>query len=216
EKELKRLLDLHQKNLISSQELEKAQTEHEILSKELQIRKRDLKILRNGARPEELEMAWAEIQELEAKANFLNAQITASQIRSPISGIVTSLGWERSSSPTIDLWGLSIANLDTMLAVIKASEKHLDVLKEGQNVKLKVKSYPFFSFWGRVSKISQKAEEDQAKNVFRVTCKIENENHLLKPGMSGYAKIYCGKRSILDLLTRRIVSYLRVEVWSWW
>jgi hypothetical protein len=100
--------------------------------------------------------------------------------------------------------------------VIKASEKHLDVLKEEQTVKLKVKSYPFSSFLGKVFKISQNAEKDQAKNVFRVTCKIENGNHLLKPGMSGYAKIYCGKKCVFNLLTRKIVSYLRVEVWSWW
>jgi putative peptide zinc metalloprotease protein len=216
EKELKRLSDLHQKNLISSQELEEAQTGYEVLSKELRIARSNLKILKNGTRPEELEMAAAEIEELEAKVNFLDAQITASRIKSPISGVVTSLGSGGHSSPSIGFCGLSIANLDTMLVVIKSSEKHLDVLREDQIVKLKVKSYPFLSFWGRVFRISEKAEEDQAKNIFRVTCKIENENHLLKPGMSGYAKIYCGKRSIFNLLTRRIVSYLRVEVWSWW
>ncbi|MCK4386284.1 MAG: efflux RND transporter periplasmic adaptor subunit, partial [candidate division Zixibacteria bacterium] len=216
EKELKRVSDLHQKNLIASQELEKAQTEHAVLSKELEIAKSDFKILKNGTRPEELEMAASEIGELEAKANFLEAQISAFQIKSPISGVVTSLGFEKKIPPSANSWGLSIANLDTMLVVIKAREKHLDILKEGQNVKLKVKSYPFSSFWGRVTKISQKAEKDQAKNVFRVICKIENQNHLLKPGMSGYAKICCGKRSIFNLLTRRIVSYFRVEVWSWW
>ena len=216
EKELKRVSDLHQKNLISSQELEKVQTEHAVLSKELEIAKSDFKILKNGTRQEELEMAGAEIEELEAKTNFLEAQISASQIKSPISGVVTSLGFEKKIPPSANSWGLSIANLDTMLVVIKASEKHLDVLKEEQNVKLKVKSYPFSSFWGKVFKISQQAKKDRAKNIFRVTCKIENEDRLLKPGMSGYAKIYCGKRSIFNLLTRRIVSYLRVEVWSWW
>ena len=161
-------------------------------------------------------MAGAEIEGLEAKVSFLEAQISASRMRSPISGLVTSLGSQKRSSPSIGFWGLSIANLDTMLVVMRVSEKHLDVLREGQSVKLKVKSYPFSSFWGEVSKISQEAEEDQAKIIFRVTCKIENQNHSLKPGMSGYAKIYCGKKSIFNILTRRIVSYLRVEVWSWW
>jgi putative peptide zinc metalloprotease protein len=216
EKELKRLSDLHDKNLISNQELEKAETEHSILSKELEIAKSELEILKNGARPEELKMAGAEIEELEAKANFLESQVKASQIKSPIFGVVTSLSSEKNSSSSFGSFGLSIANLDSMWVQMKISEKDWDVLKEGQNVKLKVKSYPFSSFWGKVFKISQKAEKDQAKNVFRVSCKIENENHLLKPGMSGYAKIHCGKRNIFNLLTRRIVSYLRVEVWSWW
>ena len=43
---------------------------------------------------------------------------------------------------------LGIANLDTMLVSIKVSEKDLDALREGLPVKLKVKSYPFLSFWG--------------------------------------------------------------------
>jgi hypothetical protein len=34
--------------------------------------------------------------------------------------------------------------------------------------------------------------------------------------MTGNAKIYCGKRSVIDLVTRRVVHYLRVEFWSWW
>jgi len=34
--------------------------------------------------------------------------------------------------------------------------------------------------------------------------------------LSGMAKIYCGERRALELLGRRIVRYLRVEVWSWW
>jgi putative peptide zinc metalloprotease protein len=214
--ELERLSGLHEKKLISDQELEKAQSEYSILYKELEIAKGALKILKNGAREEELQMAGAQIKELEAKANFLEAQVKASQIKSPIFGVVTSLSSESNSSSSFGSWGLNIANLDSMWVLIKVSERDLNVLKEGQNVKLKVKSFPFSSFWGKVFKISQTAEKDLVKNVFKVTCKIENQNHILKPGMSGYAKIYCGKRSILNLLTRRIVSYLRVEVWSWW
>ncbi len=216
EGELNRVSDLYQKNLISSHELEQAQTQYTVLSEQLEIAKADLKILRNGARPEELQMASAEIEELKAKVNFLEGQISGSRIRSPISGVVTSLGSEENSSPTVSFWGLSIANLDTMLVLIQASEKHLDVLEKGQNVKLKVKSYPFSSFWGRVFQISQKAEEHQERKIFRITCKIGNQSHVLKPGMSGYAKIYCGKTSAFNLLTRKIVRYLRVEVWSWW
>jgi len=34
--------------------------------------------------------------------------------------------------------------------------------------------------------------------------------------MNGMPGTYCGKRRALDLLTRRLVRYLRVEVWSWW
>jgi hypothetical protein len=39
---------------------------------------------------------------------------------------------------------------------------------------------------------------------------------MLKPQMTGKAKIYCGERTILDLMTRRLSRTLRVEFWSWW
>ena len=41
-------------------------------------------------------------------------------------------------------------------------------------------------------------------------------SHLLKPEMTGKAKIYCGDRSIFDLITRRLARTVRVEFWSWW
>jgi hypothetical protein len=54
-----------------------------------------------------------------------------------------------------------------------------------------------------------------ARNVL-VSCRIDNPSLLLKSEMSGRAKIYCGQRRILDLITRRFARYIRVEFWSWW
>jgi hypothetical protein len=34
--------------------------------------------------------------------------------------------------------------------------------------------------------------------------------------MTGYAKIYCGKRSVISLILRRVAHFFRVEFWSWW
>ena len=208
EKELSRFSDLHKKNLISDQQLEEVQTEYSILSNQLKIARNKLKIMQNGARPEELSMAEAEVRRLKAQAEFQESHIVASQIRSPIRGVVTSL----SSGDNI----LTIANLDTMRVLIRISEKDFDVLQEGLPVKLKVRSYPGKTFWGKVSRVSQMAAADQAVNIFPVTCKIENQDRLLRPGMSGHAKILCGRRRLASILTRRLIRYLRVEVWSWW
>jgi hypothetical protein len=52
--------------------------------------------------------------------------------------------------------------------------------------------------------------------VFRVTTALENPDLLLRPEMTGTAKIYCGQRRLFDVLTRRLARYLRVEFWSWW
>jgi putative peptide zinc metalloprotease protein len=208
EKELKISSGLFEKQLISSQEWEKVQSEHSVLSNELEIAKNELKILEKGNRPEEIAMAEREFRRWEARLAFLEGQATDAQIRSPILGVVTSI----SSSGIL----MNVSNIDTVRVMISVSEKDMDVLQEGHRVKLKVQSFPFNSFWGEVTKISQIAEAGEKKKIFPVICKIENQDHLLKPGMTGYAKVFCGKRSLFNLLTRRIVRYLKVEVWSWW
>ncbi|HLQ79442.1 MAG TPA: hypothetical protein VK210_18960, partial [Terriglobia bacterium] len=49
-----------------------------------------------------------------------------------------------------------------------------------------------------------------------VTSTIENTQLLLKPEMTGQAKIYCGSHRISELILRRAARTFRVEVWSWW
>jgi len=38
---------------------------------------------------------------------------------------------------------------------------------------------------------------------------------LLKPGMSGHAKILGGERRVIDIITRRLSRTIKVEFWSW-
>jgi hypothetical protein len=45
---------------------------------------------------------------------------------------------------------------------------------------------------------------------------IDNADLRLKSGMTGYAKIDCGTRSLAGVLAHGTVGALRVEVWSWW
>jgi len=59
-------------------------------------------------------------------------------------------------------------------------------------------------------------EEGGGDRVVLVTTEIENGSMLLKPEMTGRAKISCGEQPILAVLTRRLVRVVRVEFWSWW
>ncbi len=207
EKELNRLKELKSQNLISKEEWEKKESDYNVLASELNIARNDLKILKKGAKEEEIEMSRAEIGRLEAKAKFFKDQVSASDLKTPISGIVTQV------RPAGEI--INISNYDTMRVLIPVSEKDLDVIKSGQKVKAKVRSFPFKSFSGVVTRIAYQGEKYKSRQIFLVTSKIDNTQFLLKPGMTGQAKIYCGKRSIISLLLRRIIRWLRVEVWSW-
>jgi putative peptide zinc metalloprotease protein len=208
ETELERAKKLSQQNLISEEELERITTEHSLWKKEKDIARNELKILKAGAKPEELRMAQAEVQGLKAQAELLEEQMRASDIKSPISGIVTTV--------KSDTNFLTIENIDTVRVLIHVSEKDMDVVKPGLPVKTKARSYPFASFYGEVTRVSHQSEKTGSKKTFLVSSKVANPEHLLKSGMTGHAKIYCGKRSLMNILTRKIIRYLRVEIWSWW
>lgn len=208
QKDIDRLRNLHNNKLISDEELERGEAEFSIAQNGLEIEKNKLKLMQRGARPEELKMAFSEVEQLKNRVSFLEEQINSSQIKSPISGLVTTIQEQNNL--------ITIANLDTVRVQISVSEKDLDAIKAGQKTKLKVRSFPWISFYGNVSKISHQAEQNSPKKIFLITSKVLNPEARLRPGMTGQAKIYCGKRSIFKLLTRRFVRYLRVEVWSWW
>ena len=48
-----------------------------------------------------------------------------------------------------------------------------------------------------------------------VTTRIDNSALLLKPEMTGQAKIFCGRKRIFDIVTRRIARTIKVQFWSW-
>ena len=49
-----------------------------------------------------------------------------------------------------------------------------------------------------------------------VNTQVANASPFLRPEMTGMAKIDCGPRRLVEILTRRLSRYIRVEFWSWW
>jgi len=97
-------------------------------------------------------------------------------------------------------------------------------------VVLKARSYPDETFHGTVTAIataasgatalfsssSSSSSSSATSNTILVRTEIKNPSLLLKAQMTGQAKILCGERRIVDLMTRRLARTLKVEFWSWW
>jgi multidrug efflux pump subunit AcrA (membrane-fusion protein) len=98
-------------------------------------------------------------------------------------------------------------------------ESEIGEVKVGQPVALRTRAFPGRTFSGTVSAIAPvgiKEEEAWRGKVFRVTTAIDNPDLLLRPGMTGNAKVVCASRPLFEVVTRRLARYLRVEIWSWW
>lgn len=107
----------------------------------------------------------------------------------------------------------------TITAEIAISEKDIRDVSVGQHVVLKARAYPGTSFSGRVTAVAPAAVEGKREwrgKIFRVMTEIDNPDRLLRPEMTGMAKISCGSRPLFEVVTRRLARYVRVEFWSWW
>ena len=115
-----------------------------------------------------------------------------------------------------------IANVNAVKTVtveIAVPEKEIADVKIGNKIMLKARAYPRAIFEGQVMAVAPivtKQTDWQPERTVLVTTRLDNTTGLLKPEMTGNAKVYCGKQLAIDLVARRMVRYLRVEFWSWW
>ena len=153
---------------------------------------------------------------------------------SPVAGIVATpsrqlRAMERQLVPSGGLIA-KVYDYATVAANLMISEKEIAAIRPGMPVELRTRAYPSVTFRGTVTSIAVAADAGTASDpattstsshaspsrMFAVTSRIDNRSMLLRPGMTGQAKVLCGSRRIIDLIGRRLARTLNVEVWSWW
>jgi len=207
--DLNRAESLFAKGMIPRDELEEKRTSSQVLKAELDFYQNQLTLLKRGARPEELEMARAQVDQLAARISHLESQIEQTSVQAPIAGVVTQI----SESTTV----ITIARTDTMRLRIFVPEKEIAAVTPGCAVRARMHSFPGKTYGGEVFKVDPLViEDDRERQVVIVSAGIANDNGELKPGMTGIAKIECGKRRLGGILFWNILRQIRLEFWSWW
>ncbi len=212
---------LIKQQLLARKDFETTAEQVSVRSRELQEARDHLKVLLAGSRPEEIEALEAELRRLDAHQSYLQEQLRLLTLRSPVAGVITTRKLREKIGQHVKKGDLlaEVHELNTVTAEIDVPEKEIADVRVGQRVALKARAHPGASFEGTVvaiAPVASKPEDSRGQRTVLVTTQLDNASGLLKPQMSGMAKIYCGERRALELLGRRLVRYLRVEVWSWW
>lgn len=188
---------------------------------------------------QQVAVAQADLQRLEADRRLVEQQLQSVFINSPLDGVITT-----SSRELKELRGrylrrgdriAQIHELSTVMAEIAIPEKEIADVVRGQEVVLKARAYPHRVFTGRVTTVATRVQkgvdpglaanvstmgmapaEARGQQQVLVTTLLENPSLMLKPDMTGKAKILCGRRNAGELLLRRLARTVRVELWSWW
>ncbi|MEA2030607.1 MAG: hypothetical protein U9N55_03295 [candidate division Zixibacteria bacterium] len=206
--DLKRTTELMKKNLATKEEYEYALSIKDIAQAELNNRTAQLELLTSPPKPEEEAVIQSEIDKQRAKVKFLQQQVEAQSILAPFDGKVVI------SDDVNHI--LSIFNIEQVEVLVPVSDYDINLIELAQNVKLKVRAYPNNLFEGTVVHIPAYAKLNGEEGLFPVSVVVINNDRLLQKGMTGYAKINIGSKSLMSLITRKIQSFIRVEFWSWW
>ena len=170
--------------------------------------------------PEEIAAAQAEIDRLEARRVYLQNQVQLLESGSRIAGLVTTQNLEE----LIDLPVIKgqpvirVQNISHVAIELQVQENEVGKVDVGQAVIFRTWAYPQREFRGRVSNVAATATFADAKpsnRSFVVKTLIPNEGLLLKPGMTGKAKICTGEHSLGSLVFHELRKSSMVEVWSW-
>ncbi len=161
------------------------------------------------------QIAQASEQEAQARISLLENRIRAASLVAPIDGVVISTdlsdrvgGVVRLGEPLFE-----VAPLDSLLAELLVPEDEIADVAVGQRGHLATVSRPEDRISFTVRSISPLAEVHEGKNVFRVRADLDENRHWLRPGMEGVAKVQLGSRSYAFLWTRRLVNWVRMNLW---
>lgn len=192
------LLEIRANPLTLHAQLRAAEARYRQAEAEVAIAQAALDELEAGPTPEEVAVAKAQVRQAEAAVQMVDAQIAQLVLTAPIDGIVATRSARVGEMATAGQPLLTIANLDELTLVIYVPVNRVGQVRVGQEVEVRVDSFPNRIFIGQVASIAGEAEftprhvqteEERAHLVFAVKVRIPNPDHALKPGMLADAVI---------------------------
>jgi putative peptide zinc metalloprotease protein len=195
---------------------ETSEREADLKAKELAEAESELKLMLAGNRPEQIRQVKADVDKLGNQVRILDQELGRAEIRAPIDGIVSTPFVERKLNQHLDPGEelCRIVDVSRVTVEMQVPEKELADVRPGNPVRMKARSLPSVDLQGRVDFIAPVAQTVNGQQMVVVRSELQNDEFLLKPEMTGVAKIYCGDRRIVDLITRRIIRWVRTEFWD--
>ena len=195
---------------------ETSDRESDLKTRELAEAESELALMKAGNRPEQIRQVEADVDRLTKQVAILDQELGKTEIRAPIDGIVATAFVERKLnqhlSPGDEL--CRIVDMARVIVEMQVPENELADVRPGNPVFMKARSLPSLDLQGRVDFIAPVAQAVNSQQMVVVRSEIQNDDLLLKPDMTGVAKIYRGDRRIVDLMTRRMIRWIRTEFWD--
>lgn len=219
-KEVDRLFPLAKNGFISQKQFDAyvAQAAKDLAG--VQIADANIALVKSAPRTSEIKLVEISIQQLQKQLEFLKEELRKTYIRSPMSGVIVTKDLGEHLGRYLPEGGLFtiIQETKTVEAEVYVPEGEIGSVSIDADVSVKVEAYPNRIFKGKVFNVASVAEDDPEnafEEVIRVRMRIENSANTLKSGMTGYGKIKGEQVWAIVAFTKKLVSFVLIEIWSW-
>lgn len=197
QKNYKRFEELFGKGVVTEKERDTMKLAYEVAKSRLAESESILKLAQGNltkvdVAKQDIETAIAQINANTAALNQVSIQLSYTQLKSPMDGVVTSRNIEPGETVNAGREVITISDLSRVDLKIFVDETEIGKVKPNQKVEVRVDTFPGKSYAGYVSFISPEGEftpkiiqtkKERVKLVYLVKVSIVNPNFELKAGM---------------------------------
>ena len=170
--------------------------------------------LANGERAEAA-IKSTQIEQAQARLALLDETLERTELSSPISGLLVSDDISQSLGRPVNRGDIlfEVASTDGFRVVVYVDERDIAKVALEQEGSVALVSLPEQRFGFTVERITPVSSVRAGRNYFRVEAQLRAPSNLLRPGMTGTAKIRAGKRSLAWIWFHDIIDWLRLALW---
>jgi RND family efflux transporter MFP subunit len=155
--------------------------------------------------------------EMSARLALLEDQRDRMELRAPVAGTVLTMRPHEKVGEWLEPGEtfVVLGRTDGLELEVRVPQQHIDRVRVGQPVRLKVEARPEHTFVAHVTQVAPQAEPDgdSGQRTFVVRAGIDNGRNLLRPGMQARAKIIGDRRPLGWMLVRPLVEWIEIRFW---
>jgi len=179
-------------------QVDAAEAQYRAAEAAVQMAQAQVDALRAGATDEEIAVIKAQVEQAQAAFDALLVLRDKFTVAAPVGGMVLERSVHEGELAAPGATVLTLGDLDKVTLTVYVPENRLGYVSVGQEVEIRVDSFPERTFMGAVVAIAHEAEftprnvqtqEERVNMVFAVDVQIPNPDHALKPGLPADAVI---------------------------
>jgi multidrug resistance efflux pump len=159
-----------------------------------------------------------QLGEAAAQIALLDLKISRLTLRAPFAAIVIDGDHSQAIGRAVTQGEslFTLAPLDNFRIVIEVDERDIAYVEVGQRGHLLLTAMPSVEQPLTITKVSPVTVAAKGRNAFRVEAALDATSYALQPGMEGVAKIETSKQLAIWIWTRRLIHWIRLQLWMLW